>query len=31
MKGRVVLDPYRMLDPAACRAAGLQQAILGAP
>jgi UDPglucose 6-dehydrogenase len=31
MKGRVVLDPYRMLDPAACHAAGLQQAILGAP
>lgn len=31
MKGRVLLDPYRMLDPGACRAAGLQQAILGAP
>lgn len=31
MKGRVLLDPYRMLDPEACRAAGLQQAVLGAP
>ncbi|MFZ5790019.1 MAG: UDP binding domain-containing protein [Pseudomonadota bacterium] len=31
MKGRIVLDPYRMLDPAACRAAGLEQAVLGAP
>ncbi|HWA46097.1 MAG TPA: UDP binding domain-containing protein [Hypericibacter adhaerens] len=31
MKGRVVLDPYRLLDPEACRAAGLQQAVLGAP
>jgi UDPglucose 6-dehydrogenase len=31
MKGRVVLDPYRMLDPEACRAAGLHQAVLGAP
>jgi UDPglucose 6-dehydrogenase len=31
MKGRVVLDPYRMLDPETCRAAGLRQAVLGAP
>jgi UDPglucose 6-dehydrogenase len=31
MKGRVLLDPYRILDPQACRAAGLQQAVLGAP
>jgi len=31
MKGRILLDPYRMLDPEACRAAGLRQAVLGAP
>jgi UDPglucose 6-dehydrogenase len=31
MKGRIVLDPYRLLDPEACRAAGLQQTVLGAP
>jgi UDPglucose 6-dehydrogenase len=31
MRGRVVLDPYRMLDPESCRAAGLQQTVLGAP
>ncbi len=31
MRGRFVLDPYRLLDPAACRAAGLEQHVLGAP
>lgn len=29
MKGDVVVDPYRMLDPAACTAAGLRQFVLG--
>lgn len=31
MAGRVVVDPYRLLDPAACRTAGLRQICLGAP
>ncbi|MEO5350340.1 MAG: hypothetical protein H7836_11925 [Magnetococcus sp. YQC-3] len=29
MKGRVIIDPYRMLDAAACQAAGLQLHVLG--
>jgi UDPglucose 6-dehydrogenase len=29
MKGKIVLDPYRLLDPAACLAAGLIQYRLG--
>jgi len=31
LAGRVVIDPYRVLDPAACRAAGLTHLTLGAP
>jgi len=31
MRGRVVLDPYGVLDLAACRAAGLHRHTLGAP
>jgi hypothetical protein len=29
MRGRLVLDPYRMLDPASARAAGLDYRTLG--
>jgi hypothetical protein len=29
MRGRLVLDPYRVLDPAAARAAGLTYLTLG--
>ncbi|MEO5341297.1 MAG: hypothetical protein H7837_12405 [Magnetococcus sp. MYC-9] len=29
MAGRVIIDPYRMLDAEACRLAGLQQRIIG--
>jgi UDPglucose 6-dehydrogenase len=29
MRGRLVLDPYRVLDPAAARAAGLDYRTLG--
>jgi UDPglucose 6-dehydrogenase len=29
MRGRLVIDPYRLLDPAACRAAGLSYRTLG--
>jgi len=31
MRGRIVLDPYRMLDAGAAKAAGLKLATLGAP
>lgn len=31
MRGRTVIDPFRLLDPAACRAAGLRQITLGVP
>jgi UDPglucose 6-dehydrogenase len=31
LRGRTVIDPYGVLDPAACRAAGLDQVVLGAP
>jgi UDPglucose 6-dehydrogenase len=31
MEGRVVIDPYRLLDPAKCRAAGLRHHVLGRP
>lgn len=31
MRGRIVLDPYRMLDAAAAKSAGLKLATLGAP
>lgn len=31
LSGKVVLDPYRVLDPAACRSAGLRWLGLGAP
>jgi UDPglucose 6-dehydrogenase len=30
LRGRTVLDPYALLEPAACRAAGLQHLTLGA-
>jgi UDPglucose 6-dehydrogenase len=30
MAGRLILDPYGMLDPARCRAAGLRRFVLGA-
>jgi UDPglucose 6-dehydrogenase len=29
MTGRILVDPYRLLDPAACRSAGLVQYVLG--
>jgi len=31
MSGKVLIDPYRVLDPAACRAAGLTYYTLGRP
>jgi UDPglucose 6-dehydrogenase len=31
LRGRTVIDPYRVLDAAACRAAGLDHVVLGAP
>ncbi len=31
MSGKVMIDPYRVLDPAACRAAGLAYHTLGRP
>ena len=31
LRGRTVIDPYGVLDRVACRAAGLDQAVLGAP
>jgi UDPglucose 6-dehydrogenase len=31
MRGRLVIDPHRLLDPAACAAAGLEYLTLGAP
>ncbi len=31
MSGRLVLDPYRLLDGAKCRDAGLRRIVLGAP
>jgi len=31
MSGKVLIDPYRVLDPAACRAAGLAYHTLGRP
>jgi UDPglucose 6-dehydrogenase len=31
LDGNLVVDPYRMLDEAACRAAGLRHHVLGAP
>ncbi|HIJ83246.1 MAG TPA: UDP-glucose/GDP-mannose dehydrogenase family protein [Magnetococcales bacterium] len=30
MEGRIVIDPYRMLDPESCHSAGLRQLVLGA-
>ena len=30
MRGRLVVDPYRLLDPTACAAAGLDHLVLGA-
>ncbi len=29
MRGRLVVDPFKVLEPKACRAAGLEQAVLG--
>ncbi len=31
LRGRIVIDPYRVLDPAACTAAGLRHYTLGSP
>jgi UDPglucose 6-dehydrogenase len=31
LRGRVVVDPFSMLDPAAAVAAGLEHVVLGAP
>lgn len=31
MKGRLLIDPFKVLDPKACRAAGLDHAVLGMP
>jgi UDPglucose 6-dehydrogenase len=30
LRGRTVIDPHAVLDPVACRAAGLEQVVLGA-
>jgi UDPglucose 6-dehydrogenase len=31
VRGRTVIDPHGVLDPVACRTAGLEQVVLGAP
>jgi UDPglucose 6-dehydrogenase len=31
MRGRLLIDPFKVLDPKACRAAGLDHAVLGMP
>ncbi|MBV8535349.1 MAG: UDP-glucose/GDP-mannose dehydrogenase family protein [Alphaproteobacteria bacterium] len=31
MRGRLLVDPFKILDPKACRAAGLDHAVLGMP
>jgi UDPglucose 6-dehydrogenase len=31
LRGRTIIDPYGVLDPVACRTAGLDQVVLGAP